>query len=431
VEGGPSRRLNCIGPAQQARPLTPEWTPGAVERPWSDSIAPIAASYLQTLITRTGGDIAAAVLAYNHSPAYVDVLARAHAFSADAELATGASAGEAANAGGGCAGEPDKRPRDGKGGAGLPVKGHVGGGDGALGGDGWGSRRRGARDSASVANHPLPRRLSGRPPGTREDAHRTAAVSPPRSPWCSVRWATASASPSIAWRGRQLGRGARGDATSDAQAWVSRGTRRCGPATPARWAVRARAPVSQATAPCGSVSAYATGRPPARRGRPPGAAVPPEPGPPEPSSAAAGARRRARRRRRRPAPWPLRSASRGKRVQDSGRNLLGHMLAVPARSWPARSARSAAGRSTCSWPATTRTRRRSSAGRPATAGFGRSTPARSLDGDGNCAVRAAVFPDVAELDRTAPPLEAAPRPTAMGCSAPTTRSRRRADEVSP
>jgi hypothetical protein len=36
--------LNCIGPAQQPKALWPERTPGAVERPWSDSIAPIAAS---------------------------------------------------------------------------------------------------------------------------------------------------------------------------------------------------------------------------------------------------------------------------------------------------------------------------------------------------------------------------------------------------
>ena len=36
--------LNCIGPAQQPWRLTPERTPGAVERPWSVSIAPIAAS---------------------------------------------------------------------------------------------------------------------------------------------------------------------------------------------------------------------------------------------------------------------------------------------------------------------------------------------------------------------------------------------------
>jgi hypothetical protein len=67
----------------------------------ADAIAS-AAHYLQTLITRTRGDIAAAVFGYNHSPAYVaDVLA----FSADAELATAASAGEAANTGMGCAAE--------------------------------------------------------------------------------------------------------------------------------------------------------------------------------------------------------------------------------------------------------------------------------------------------------------------------------------
>jgi hypothetical protein len=36
--------LNCIGPAQQPKAFTPDWTPGAWERPWFDSIAPIAAT---------------------------------------------------------------------------------------------------------------------------------------------------------------------------------------------------------------------------------------------------------------------------------------------------------------------------------------------------------------------------------------------------
>ena len=44
VEGGPSRVLNCIGPAQQPYELTPERRPGALERPWSVSIEPIPAS---------------------------------------------------------------------------------------------------------------------------------------------------------------------------------------------------------------------------------------------------------------------------------------------------------------------------------------------------------------------------------------------------
>ena len=34
---------NCIGPAQQPNALTPERTPGAVERPWSLSTAPMPA----------------------------------------------------------------------------------------------------------------------------------------------------------------------------------------------------------------------------------------------------------------------------------------------------------------------------------------------------------------------------------------------------
>jgi hypothetical protein len=42
-EGGPFVTLNCIGPAQQPKALTPDCTTGARERPWSDSIAPMAA----------------------------------------------------------------------------------------------------------------------------------------------------------------------------------------------------------------------------------------------------------------------------------------------------------------------------------------------------------------------------------------------------
>ena len=37
----------CIGPAQQPWLFWPEWTPGAVERPWSLSILPMAARYDQ------------------------------------------------------------------------------------------------------------------------------------------------------------------------------------------------------------------------------------------------------------------------------------------------------------------------------------------------------------------------------------------------
>jgi hypothetical protein len=47
VLGLPLRMLNCIGPAQQPKRLTPLRTPGAEERPWSDSILPMAASTCQ------------------------------------------------------------------------------------------------------------------------------------------------------------------------------------------------------------------------------------------------------------------------------------------------------------------------------------------------------------------------------------------------
>jgi hypothetical protein len=42
VLGDPTTE-NCIGPAQHPNALTPACTPGAVERPWSVSIEPMAA----------------------------------------------------------------------------------------------------------------------------------------------------------------------------------------------------------------------------------------------------------------------------------------------------------------------------------------------------------------------------------------------------
>ena len=55
---------------------------------------PSAARYLRVLLAGTHGDIARAVLGYNHSPAYVeDVLARARAYSARSEAALIAPAG--------------------------------------------------------------------------------------------------------------------------------------------------------------------------------------------------------------------------------------------------------------------------------------------------------------------------------------------------
>ena len=50
-------RLNCIGPAQQPKRLTPLLTPGAEERPWSDSIFPMPAGTCQV----RAGQVLAAV----------------------------------------------------------------------------------------------------------------------------------------------------------------------------------------------------------------------------------------------------------------------------------------------------------------------------------------------------------------------------------
>jgi hypothetical protein len=47
VLGRPLRMLNCMGPAQQPKRFTPLLTPGAEERPWSDSILPMAARTCQ------------------------------------------------------------------------------------------------------------------------------------------------------------------------------------------------------------------------------------------------------------------------------------------------------------------------------------------------------------------------------------------------
>jgi hypothetical protein len=70
----------------------------------ADAIAS-AAHYLQALLEHSGGDLAAAVFGYNHSPAYVaDVLARARAFSIDGDVAVDEDAGETAATGLGCAG---------------------------------------------------------------------------------------------------------------------------------------------------------------------------------------------------------------------------------------------------------------------------------------------------------------------------------------
>ena len=42
--------LNCIGPLQQPKLLTPERPPGAAERPWFVSTLPIAARYSQPTV---------------------------------------------------------------------------------------------------------------------------------------------------------------------------------------------------------------------------------------------------------------------------------------------------------------------------------------------------------------------------------------------
>src|SRR4051794_33757310 len=66
-----------------------------------------AGHYLQVLLERAGGDLAAAVSGYNHSRACVaDVLARARAFTSGGELLAGAPAAEDASAAVECGGEP-------------------------------------------------------------------------------------------------------------------------------------------------------------------------------------------------------------------------------------------------------------------------------------------------------------------------------------
>src|SRR3954452_4485888 len=56
---------------------------------------PSAAHYLHALLARPGGKLRAAILAYNHSPAYVtDVLARARAYGRETDLALAGPAGD-------------------------------------------------------------------------------------------------------------------------------------------------------------------------------------------------------------------------------------------------------------------------------------------------------------------------------------------------
>src|SRR3954468_5433937 len=56
---------------------------------------PSAAHYLHALLARTGGNLRAAILAYNHSPAYVsDVLARARAYGRETDVALAGPAGD-------------------------------------------------------------------------------------------------------------------------------------------------------------------------------------------------------------------------------------------------------------------------------------------------------------------------------------------------
>src|SRR3954471_330962 len=56
---------------------------------------PSAAHYLHALLARTDGNLRAAILAYNHSPAYVsDVLARARAYARESDVALAGVAGD-------------------------------------------------------------------------------------------------------------------------------------------------------------------------------------------------------------------------------------------------------------------------------------------------------------------------------------------------
>src|SRR4051812_31962579 len=56
---------------------------------------PSAATYLHILLARTGGNLRAAILAYNHSPAYVSaVLARARAYRRETDVALARPAGD-------------------------------------------------------------------------------------------------------------------------------------------------------------------------------------------------------------------------------------------------------------------------------------------------------------------------------------------------
>src|SRR4051812_49539771 len=68
---------------------------------------PSAAHYLHALLARTDGNLRAAILAYNHSPAYVsDALARARAYGRETDVALAGPAGDSP-ALTGCAAGPD------------------------------------------------------------------------------------------------------------------------------------------------------------------------------------------------------------------------------------------------------------------------------------------------------------------------------------
>src|SRR4051795_8584279 len=69
---------------------------------------PSAAHYLHALLARADGNLRAAILAYNHSPAYVsDALARARAYGRETDVALAGPAGDSP-ALTGCAAGPDR-----------------------------------------------------------------------------------------------------------------------------------------------------------------------------------------------------------------------------------------------------------------------------------------------------------------------------------
>lgn len=84
-------------PGRPTGPTGPRRRYGPYEA--TDAIAS-AARYLHAPLEHAGGDVAAAIYAYNHSSAYVDdVLARARAYSALPETALTARTGERCTAG--------------------------------------------------------------------------------------------------------------------------------------------------------------------------------------------------------------------------------------------------------------------------------------------------------------------------------------------